>query len=488
MTDRSFHVHKSNTKKIISSILVLILFAGFFSVVDSNSNTKAAYASGDQPILGGSTLTPAQIAKYFRSVNKSSLYSTYRGTVSIDTLAQLYVDEGYREGVRGDMAFIQGIKETGWYSYGNSAVSPSQNNFAGIGAYNCTVINGAQYCAQGFTYATARDGVRAHIQLLRSYADASRGLTDYQNPPSYYRGSAPTWSGLNGKWAVPGTGYGESIISMYNSMLNYSGVGNGCAPDAQPPSAQTAGAGYWMVAPDGGIFTFGQAQFYGSMGGQRLNKPMIGLAATKTNGGYWTFAADGGIFSFGDAQFYGSTGSIRLNRPIVGMASTPTGGGYWMVASDGGIFAFGDAQFYGSTGSIKLNSPIVGMAPTANGGGYWLVAADGGIFAFGNAQFYGSTGGQVLNSPIVGMAAKKQGTGYWLLGRDGGVFSFGSAQFFGTLSKCVVGNASMIQASPTGNGYIISATDGRIATFGDSRHFGWPYVTNVAPVGFNLMN
>ena len=89
---------------------------------------------------------------------------------------------------------------------------------------------------------------------------------------------------------------------------------------------------------------------------------------------------------------------------------------------------------------------------------------------------------------IVGMAAKKQGTGYWLLGRDGGVFSFGSAQFFGTLSKCVVGNASMIQASPTGNGYIISATDGRIATFGDSRHFGWPYVTNVAPVGFNLMN
>ena len=90
MTDRSFHVHKSNTKKIISSILVLILFAGFFSVVDSNSNTKAAYASGDQPILGGSTLTPAQIAKYFRSVNKSSLYSTYRGTVSIDTLAQLF--------------------------------------------------------------------------------------------------------------------------------------------------------------------------------------------------------------------------------------------------------------------------------------------------------------------------------------------------------------------------------------------------------------
>ena len=101
MTDRSFHVHKSNTKKIISSILVLILFAGFFSVVDSNSNTKAAYASGDQPILGGSTLTPAQIAKYFRSVNKSSLYSTYRGTVSIDTLCKRRIRRGcpWRHGI-----------------------------------------------------------------------------------------------------------------------------------------------------------------------------------------------------------------------------------------------------------------------------------------------------------------------------------------------------------------------------------------------------
>ena len=59
-------------------------------------------------------------------------------------------------------------------------------------------------------------------------------------------------------------------------------------------------------------------------------------------------ASDGGIFSFGDAQFYGSTGDIHLNQPIVGMAATPDGGGYWLVASDGGIFAYGDAAFSGS--------------------------------------------------------------------------------------------------------------------------------------------
>jgi ribosomal protein L24E len=70
--------------------------------------------------------------------------------------------------------------------------------------------------------------------------------------------------------------------------------------------------------------------------------------------GYWFVAADGGIFTFGDARFYGSTGSLHLNQPIVGMAANPKGRGYWLVARDGGIFSFGDAKFYGSTGNIRL--------------------------------------------------------------------------------------------------------------------------------------
>ncbi|HKY78306.1 MAG TPA: hypothetical protein VJS45_19380, partial [Acidimicrobiia bacterium] len=79
--------------------------------------------------------------------------------------------------------------------------------------------------------------------------------------------------------------------------------------------------------------------------------------------GYWMVAADGGIFSYGSARFLGSTGDLRLNQPIVGMAPTPSGGGYWLVASDGGMFSFGDARFFGSTGAMRLNKPIVGMAP-----------------------------------------------------------------------------------------------------------------------------
>ena len=141
------------------------------------------------------------------------------------------------------------------------------------------------------------------------------------------------------------------------------------------------------------------------------------MAATSTGRGYWLVAADGGIFSFGDARFYGSTGNIRLNQPIVGMAPTLTGRGYWLVASDGGMFTFGDARFYGSTGNVRLSQPIVGMAPAPSGHGYWLVAADGGIFTFGNALFYGSTGGRHLPQRIVGMARSPQG--YWLA--EGGV-------------------------------------------------------------------
>jgi hypothetical protein len=85
------------------------------------------------------------------------------------------------------------------------------------------------------------------------------------------------------------------------------------------------------------------------------------MAATPSGSGYWLVASDGGIFSFGDARFFGSTGAIKLNKPIVGMSATASGGGYLMVATDGGIFSFGDAAFLGSTGAIKLNKPVVGM-------------------------------------------------------------------------------------------------------------------------------
>ena len=213
---------------------------------------------------------------------------------------------------------------------------------------------------------------------------------------------------------------------------------------APPAAAYPLGPGYSLMASDGGIFTFGQAQFFGSTGGLTLNKPIVGGAEFPFLEGYWLVAADGGVFSFGSAAYHGSTGGYHLNQPIVGMAATPTGLGYWLVAADGGVFSFGDAHYFGSTGAHPLNKPVVGMAATPDGQGYWLVASDGGVFSFGDAKFYGSGGGHPLNKPVVGMGATPDGKGYWLVASDGGVFTFGDARFHGstggmTLNKPVMG-------------------------------------------------
>jgi hypothetical protein len=170
-------------------------------------------------------------------------------------------------------------------------------------------------------------------------------------------------------------------------------------------SPSTPQQGYYLYGAAGELGGFGNDEFLnylGDLSTTDLNQPIVGMAATPSGGGYWMVATDGGIFSFGDAQFYGSTGAIRLNKPIVGMAATPDGKGYWMVASDGGIFSFGDAAFYGSTGNLHLNSPIVGMTPTPDGQGYWFAASDGGVFSFGDAPFAGSLGGDGIDD-VVGM-------------------------------------------------------------------------------------
>ncbi|MHB8219565.1 MAG: hypothetical protein ACYDHU_04485 [Acidimicrobiales bacterium] len=250
-------------------------------------------------------------------------------------------------------------------------------------------------------------------------------------------------------------------------------------PPAPPyfayPLANTAVTtnGYWEVASDGGIFSFGAAQFYGSMGGQPLNAPVVGMASTPDRLGYWEVASDGGIFSYGDATFYGSMGGQPLNAPVVGMAVTPTGKGYWEVASDGGIFSFGAAQFYGSMGGQSLSSPVVGMAATPTGKGYWEVASDGGIFSFGAARYQGSMGGQSLSSTMVGMDPTPSGRGYWLAAADGGIFSFGTATSLGSmggqpLNAPVVGMAT----TPSGLGYWEVAADGGIFSFGDAPFYG----------------
>jgi hypothetical protein len=271
---------------------------------------------------------------------------------------------------------------------------------------------------------------------------------------------------------APSVGDGLLLAPTSDQVIAFAGSAGLPGPPSPPPAAPP-NSSYWLVASDGGIFTFGNAGFYGSAGSLPLDKPVVGMAPTASKNGYWLVASDGGIFNYGDAGFHGSMGGKVLNKPIVGMAATPDGGGYWLVASDGGIFNFGDAAFFGSMGGKPLNKPIVGMAATHDGLGYWLVASDGGIFSFGDASFHGSMGSQPLNKPIVGMAATPDGLGYWLVASDAGIFNFGDAGFFGSaggvpLRKPAVGMAP----TPDGHGYWIAASDGGIFNYGDANFSG----------------
>ena len=209
------------------------------------------------------------------------------------------------------------------------------------------------------------------------------------------------------------------------------GVGSGIP--VRGAASTATGRGAWVVDTNGSIYAFGDAGFFGSMGGRRLNRPVVGMAARPDGLGYWLVATDGGIFTFGQARFRGSTGAIALNSPIVGMASTPSGNGYWLVAGDGGVFTFGDASFFGSTGAIRLVEPIVGLAATPTGRGYWMVARDGGVFSFGDALFRGSVVGRSeFTFPATAIASTPTGKGYWVLDSAGTAFTFGDAPVFGS--------------------------------------------------------
>jgi hypothetical protein len=240
-------------------------------------------------------------------------------------------------------------------------------------------------------------------------------------------------------------------------------------------TAALPAAGYWEVASDGGIFSFGNAPFLGSMGGTHLNAPVVGMAVDPFSGGYWEVASDGGIFSFGGARFRGSMGGTHVNSPIVGMAVDPTSGGYWEVASDGGIFSFGNAPFLGSLGGMHLSSPIVGMAASA-GEGYWLVAANGAVYAFGAAPNLGSVANS-LSTPVVSITPDTGGEGYWLVTANGGLITFGTAPNDGStagfpLNKPIVGMATRFDINNKTLGYWEVGSDGGIFTFGTPDYYG----------------
>jgi hypothetical protein len=188
---------------------------------------EAAATSASSPILGPSRLSANQMADYLMSTGAHPNI-----TVPLVNLAQSYLDEGVKTGVRGDVAFAQSILETGGFA--NPGAAATDNNFAGIGWCDT--------CKHGFNFPTAEIGVRAQLQLLRTYVDPQFPGTDYTDPillPGTlslgFRGRVQTWWDLWGTWAT-GALYGQRVYDIYERMVLFSGTD----PAKPPPAALTA--------------------------------------------------------------------------------------------------------------------------------------------------------------------------------------------------------------------------------------------------------
>jgi hypothetical protein len=242
--------------------------------------------------------------------------------------------------------------------------------------------------------------------------------------------------------------------------------------------------GYWLVGADGGIFSFGSAQFHGSTGSLKLQRPVVGITPTSDRQGYWLEASDGGVFAFGDAGFYGSlpglgfapagsTGSgPKLSAPIVGMVPSADGGGYFMVSSDGGVFAFGDAHFAGSCPGIGgCQGSAVAVIPDASGHGYWIATSNGNVYSFGDAPYLGAPG--IQGSPVTSAVRTPDGGGYWILLANGTVYNYGDAEYLGGASGLGGFNpAAAIYATADGGGYWLASASGVVDSYGDAPNDG----------------
>lgn len=244
----------------------------------------------------------------------------------------------------------------------------------------------------------------------------------------------------------------------------------------------TGVAGYWLVTADGGVFTFGNARFHGSLPALGIATDIVGMAALADGSGYWLVAGDGGVFAFGAAQFWGSLSGAGATAPIVGMAACADGSGYWLVGEDGGVFAFGGANYHGSLPGSGVDASAVGLAALADGSGYYVLADEGTVYAFGAALYHGAPNGRRALTRTVAMATLPDGSGYWVLGQGGEVSTFGAAPDHGALPADAAIGAATISAAGR-EGYLLVSGEGRVLPFGvASFHGSMPYSPSGARV------
>jgi hypothetical protein len=197
-----------------------------------------------------------------------------------------------------------------------------------------------------------------------SFGDAGAyGSALADHPAAPIVGIVPTRAG-NGYWLV---GRDGGIFTFGDAPFYGAGIGEDPSPVVG--LARTGfhtDPGYLIAHADGSVF------LHVAGASSRVNPPIVGLvapivgiAATPSEMGYYLVASDGGVFTFGDAHFAGSLGGLVLNAPVTGITARYDGG-YWLVGADNGVFSFGGAPFLGTLeGTAHAGAgPAVGIAAT----------------------------------------------------------------------------------------------------------------------------
>jgi len=154
------------------------------------------------PIMGKENVTVEQCQTYLLKKNPDA-----------PNIIPYYEKYGKTLGIKWGYAVAQMIHETGFLKYGG-AVLPSQYNYGGLGASGEGV--------KGASFATQEQGVLAQLEHLYAYATNQplpAGLPKVD--PRFElvsRGSCPNWQDLDGHWAVPGYGYGDSIVRIHDEI------------------------------------------------------------------------------------------------------------------------------------------------------------------------------------------------------------------------------------------------------------------------------
>ena len=216
LIEHSFHTNTKATKWLSKdtnldklAVAEADILAEFFGM-ESSTDEKTA-------IMGEAKATAQQMALFCRSKNPAPQLTS----CSLEQLAEMFIEEGKAEGVRGDVAFAQSLHETGYFKFGG-IVLPSQNNYAGIGALNGNATG------QAASFPDPRTGVQAQIQHLKAYASTEALVNECVDPrfSLVARGVAPyvEWLGAadnpQGRgWAVPGAGYGTNIVKLLGQIM-----------------------------------------------------------------------------------------------------------------------------------------------------------------------------------------------------------------------------------------------------------------------------